>query len=466
MANWLKQSTAATVKMGPFLDSTDGNSEETGLTIAQADIRLTKNGGAFAQTNNATGATHDEHGYYGVPLDTTDTDTLGRLRVAIHVTGALAVWQDFFVVPANVFDSLIAGTADLKVDVDKIKTQSVTCAAGVTVLASVGTASASTAQTGDAYARLGAPAGASVSADVAAVKADTGGLRTDYTTARAGYLDVLNGLVAAIWAYATRTLSAFGFSVTVGTNGDKTGYALTSAYDPAKTAAQAGDAMALTGGERSSVADAVWDEAIAGHLTAGSTGAAVNAAGSAGDPWSTPLPGAYGAGTAGNVVGNRLDAAVSSRSTYAGADTPGTTTLLSRIASALGITGGKVDVNDKTGFSLAVTPPTAAAIRQEIDANSTKLDVAVSTRNATAPDNAGIIAIKAKTDNLPAAPAAVGNIPTTDQIVLAILSRKITFDAGAGEFVIWDAAGASEAQRMTPTTDAGALPIIGMAPKP
>lgn len=60
--------------------------------------------------------------------------------------------------------------ATQKVDVDTIKTQTVTCAAGVTVLASVGTAATSTAQTGDAFARLGAPAGASVSADVAALK--------------------------------------------------------------------------------------------------------------------------------------------------------------------------------------------------------------------------------------------------------------------------------------------------------
>lgn len=49
----------------------------------------------------------------------------------------------------------------------------------------------------------------------------------------------------------------------------------------------------------------------------------------------------------------RIDAAVSSRSTYAGADTSGTTTLLSRIGAALTITSGKVDVNDKTGFSLS-----------------------------------------------------------------------------------------------------------------
>ncbi len=42
---------------------------------------------------------------------------------------------------------------------------------------------------------------------------------------------------------------------------DKTGFALTSAYDPAKTAAQAGDAMALTAGERTTVSTAVWASA-------------------------------------------------------------------------------------------------------------------------------------------------------------------------------------------------------------
>ncbi|HPV08907.1 MAG TPA: hypothetical protein PLD57_17715, partial [Aggregatilineales bacterium] len=50
--------------------------------------------------------------------------------------------------------------------------------------------------------------------------------------------------------------------------------------------------------------DAVWDEAIAEHATAGSTGAALAAAQSAGDPWATELPGAYGSGTAGKIVGN------------------------------------------------------------------------------------------------------------------------------------------------------------------
>lgn len=84
-------------------------------------------------------------------------------------------------------------------------------------------------------------------------------------------LSAISGVAAAVWAVGTRTLTGFGFSVTVGTNNDKTGYALTSAYDPAKTAAQAGDAMALTTGERGSVADKVLGRNIAGGSDGGRT---------------------------------------------------------------------------------------------------------------------------------------------------------------------------------------------------
>lgn len=93
----------------------------------------------------------------------------------------------------------------------------------------------------------------------------------------------------------------------------------------------------LSAAERNAMADQVWDEAIAGHLGAGSTGAALNAAGSAGDPWTTPLPGAYGAGTAGNIVGNNLDAAVSSRaSTVTLALVKAKTDLIPAVPAAVG----------------------------------------------------------------------------------------------------------------------------------
>lgn len=122
---FLKQSTAVTVKIGPFVDQGDGFTPETSLTISQADIRLTKNGGDFAQTNNAAGATHDESGYYDIPLDTTDTNTLGTLRVAVSESGALPVWQDFMVVPANVWDSLF-GADRLQVHAAEISNDLIT----------------------------------------------------------------------------------------------------------------------------------------------------------------------------------------------------------------------------------------------------------------------------------------------------------------------------------------------------
>lgn len=52
--------------------------------------------------------------------------------------------------------------------------------------------------------------------------------------------------------------------------------------------------------------DAVWDEAIAGHLAGGSVGSALNAAGSAGDPWTTTLPGAYTGSQAGKILADIL----------------------------------------------------------------------------------------------------------------------------------------------------------------
>jgi hypothetical protein len=116
MTLWLRQSTARTVLMGPLVDDTDGKTAETALSIAQADIRLSKNGGDVAQSNNSAGATHDENGFYDIPLDTTDTGTLGTLRVFIFKSGALPVWQDFMVVPVKVYDSLIAGSDNLEAD--------------------------------------------------------------------------------------------------------------------------------------------------------------------------------------------------------------------------------------------------------------------------------------------------------------------------------------------------------------
>src|SRR5574343_851983 len=113
---FLKQSTAYTAKIGPSIDDTDGKTAETGLTLSQADIRLSKNGGDIAQKNESTACSHDELGYYDCPLDATDTGTLGKLQLFVHESGALPVFHEFMVVTANVYDTLFS-TDKLEVDV-------------------------------------------------------------------------------------------------------------------------------------------------------------------------------------------------------------------------------------------------------------------------------------------------------------------------------------------------------------
>ena len=145
MTQWLKQSTSVAIQFGPFLDKTNAVDLETGLAGAMDNvttgIRISKNGGnIIARNATVTTTTYDEMGLYVVTLDATDTGTLGTLKIIFEEAATcLPVWQDFMIVPANVWDSMF-GASKLLVDLDTIKTQAVTCAAGVTINPSVGAA--------------------------------------------------------------------------------------------------------------------------------------------------------------------------------------------------------------------------------------------------------------------------------------------------------------------------------------
>lgn len=108
---YLKQSTATqNVLIGPFVDSTDGVTAETGLTIANTDIRLSKNGANIAAKNSG-GGTHDENGWYQITLDATDTNTVGRLQLHCVMSGALPVWAEFWVLEEDIYEALFAASA-------------------------------------------------------------------------------------------------------------------------------------------------------------------------------------------------------------------------------------------------------------------------------------------------------------------------------------------------------------------
>ena len=108
---FLKQSTAADVVLGPFVDDADGKTTEESLTLSQADLQLTKNGGSAAQKNDATSATHLYGGNYKVPLNTTDTNTVGYLTLMCKESGALPVVAHFQVVEEAVYDMLYGASA-------------------------------------------------------------------------------------------------------------------------------------------------------------------------------------------------------------------------------------------------------------------------------------------------------------------------------------------------------------------
>jgi hypothetical protein len=72
------------------------------------------------------------------------------------------------------------------------------------------------------------------------------------------------------------------------------------------TGTLAGDITPFTELSPQSLAAAVWEALSAEYNTPGSMGNKLNSAASAGDPWTTPLPGSYAAGEAGFILGNQV----------------------------------------------------------------------------------------------------------------------------------------------------------------
>jgi len=210
-------------------------------------------------------------------------------------------------------------------------------------------------------------------------------------------------------ASPTNITSATG--ITVSTNSDKTGYSLSQAF-PANfsslsitaggsVTAGTGDAysylttnIGLLGANLSGVPKTgfklasdglasvtAWTVAITGNVTgnlSGSVGSVTNAIvlPTAPTDWITSA----------SVSSAAVSKIQSGLSTYAGGDTSGTTTLLTRVsATAAFPTAAQVATIPTTGTINTTTPPTVGAIRTEMDTNSTRLanlDATISSRLA------------------------------------------------------------------------------------
>ena len=140
----LKQSTAATLRVGPFVDATDAVTPETGITLGAADqAELLKHSGATVDISGATwAAVTGCDGYYDLSLTTSHTDTLGMLTVVVQDASVCipAPAVRAMVVPAQVYDSLVGGTDLLDVNTSQLGGTSQTGRdIGASVLLSSGT---------------------------------------------------------------------------------------------------------------------------------------------------------------------------------------------------------------------------------------------------------------------------------------------------------------------------------------
>lgn len=201
-------------------------------------------------------------------------------------------------VGGNVAGSVGSVTARVTANTDQLAGQTVTAAAGVTFPTSVASPTNITAASGVALTAAYDPAKTAAQAGDAMTL--TSGERTT--------------LAAAIWNALTSgltTVSSIGKLLVDNINATISSRLASSSYSAAPTAADnasavwdealaghatagsAGAALSAAGGgaDAATIAAAVWDEATAGHQTAGSTGKALTDAQSAGDPWASSFDG-------------------------------------------------------------------------------------------------------------------------------------------------------------------------------
>ena len=243
---FLKQSTASqSVVIGPFVDSTDGVTAETALTISAADIRLSKNGGNIVAKNSG-GGTHDEIGYYTVTLDATDTNTVGRLQLMVNESGALPVYHEFTVLEEAIYDALFGASADAFDANARVK--------GI----------AGTTTTLDALNDVSA---ADVNAQCDAALADYDApTKAELDSGFAGLNDPTAAAIAdAVWDEATTG------HTTAGTFGEQVKTDIDAILTDTGTTVP-NQISGLNDPTAAAVADAVWDEAQSGHVAAGSFG--------------------------------------------------------------------------------------------------------------------------------------------------------------------------------------------------
>ncbi len=286
----LKQSTAYTRTFLMVLSS-DHITGATGKTVT---VNLSKAGAAFGAAGGAV--SEIANGWYKVSLNTTDTGTLGDL--AFHCTASACDDTDF----CDQVTALVLGDMATPTNITAGTITTATNVTTVNGLASGVITATSIASNALTAAKIATDAIGAAQLAADAVTEIQSGIATSSA------LTTVSNKLGSITGSGSNTVLGYFQSIA---RSD-----VTASTDLAGTFSSATDSLQALKDDQmtaTELEDTVWDAAIASHLTSGSTGSALNSASSAGDPWNTALPGSYGAGTAGKIIGDNIDATISSR---------------------------------------------------------------------------------------------------------------------------------------------------------
>ena len=110
----LKADTQSVIMLGPAVDIADGYTLISTLVTAMdaaSGIRISKNGGAWADRAATVVTTVYDEGWYQVTLKSGDLDTIGTLDVMYEdATTCQPMFTKLQVVPAGVYDAMFSGT--------------------------------------------------------------------------------------------------------------------------------------------------------------------------------------------------------------------------------------------------------------------------------------------------------------------------------------------------------------------
>lgn len=241
--NGRKVSTTSYPNCFKMVDSTDHVTAKTGLTVT---CTRSKNGGSFASCSGSVSEV--ANGVYCIAGNATDRDTVGSL--VFHMTGTAADPRDFEV-PITAADPFAyPDTSSTIAAVTTVTTT--TTATTCTNLTNAPTAGDFTS-TMKTSLNNSTPACSSVSGAVGSVTGNVGGNVVGTVASVVGNVGgnvtgSVGSVTGNVGGNVVGSVASVTAPVTAGTVSDKTGYALTAAYDAAKTASQAGDVMKVSSG--------------------------------------------------------------------------------------------------------------------------------------------------------------------------------------------------------------------------